>query len=54
MLRFIYALILVLLIASPSLGQQSLVGTYKIVSQVVEVGGTPTNPWERLHIATSF
>ena len=44
MLRFICALILVLLIASPSLGQQSLVGTYKIVYQVVEVGGTPTEP----------
>ena len=44
MIRFICALVLVLLIASPSLGQQSLVGTYKLVSQVVEVGGTPTEP----------
>ena len=42
MIRFVCALILVLLIASPSLGQQSLVGTYKIVSLVVEVDGTPT------------
>jgi hypothetical protein len=32
----------VLLIATPSLGQQSLVGTYKLVSQVLEVDGTPS------------
>jgi hypothetical protein len=44
MLRLICALLLVLLIASPSLGQQSLVGTYKIISQVVEVSGTATEP----------
>ncbi len=30
-----------LLIVTPSLGQQSLVGTYKLVSLVVEVDGTP-------------
>ncbi len=42
MLRLISALILVLLIATPTLGQQSLVGTYKIISQVVEVGGSTT------------
>jgi hypothetical protein len=30
----------VLLIVTPSLGQQSLVGTYKIVSQVTDIGGT--------------
>ena len=42
MARLICALILVLLIASPSLGQQSLVGTYKLVSIVLEVDGTPT------------
>jgi hypothetical protein len=29
------------LITTPSLGQQSLVGTYKLVSLVVEVDGTP-------------
>jgi len=39
MLRLICALILVLLIVSPSLGQQSLVGTYKLVSHVSEVDG---------------
>jgi hypothetical protein len=32
---------LVLLIVTPSLGQQSLVGTYKLVSHVLEMGGTP-------------
>ena len=42
MVRFIGALALVLVIASPSFGQQSLVGTYKLVSLVVEVDGTPT------------
>ena len=41
MLRLICALVLVLLIAAPSLGQQPLVGTYKLVSEVVEVDGTP-------------
>jgi hypothetical protein len=41
MFRLISALILVLLIVTPSLGQQSLVGTYKLVSLVVEVDGTP-------------
>ena len=41
MLRLIYALVLVLLITTPSLGQQSLVGTYKLVSLVVDVDGTP-------------
>jgi len=40
MLRLICALILVFLIAAPSLGQQSLVGTYKLISQVHEVLGT--------------
>jgi hypothetical protein len=44
MLRLICGLILVLLIASPSMGQQSLVGTYKIISQEVVVDGTPTYP----------
>ena len=42
MVRLIGALILVLLLVSPSLGQQPLVGTYKLVSQVVEIDGTPT------------
>jgi hypothetical protein len=41
MVRFICALVLVLLLVSPSLGQQSLVGTYKIISQEVVVEGTP-------------
>ena len=44
MIRFICALTLVLLIATPSMAQQSLVGTYKIVSQEVVVDGTPTYP----------
>jgi len=44
MVRLISALILVLLIASPTLGQQSLVGTYKLVSQVIDIAGTPTEP----------
>jgi hypothetical protein len=42
MVRLISALILVLLIATPTLGQQSLVGTYKLVSTVIEVDGTPS------------
>ena len=45
MLRLICALTLVLLIATPSLGQQSLVGTYKIISQDIEVSGTATQPY---------
>ena len=56
MVRLISALILVLLIATPTLGQQSLVGTYKLVSLVVEVDGTPIpangegSPWlPRVH-----
>ena len=44
MIRLICALIMVLLVVTPSLGQQSLVGTYKIISQDVEVGGTATQP----------
>ena len=48
MLRLICALILVLLIATPSLGQQSLVGTYKLISIVIEVDGTP-----RQHMGTA-
>jgi hypothetical protein len=41
MVRLICVLVLALLISTPSLGQQSLVGTYKLVSLVVEVDGTP-------------
>ena len=41
MVRLICALILVLLIVTPTLGQQSLVGTYKLVSVAVEIDGTP-------------
>ncbi len=44
MVRLIGALILVLVIVTPSFGQQSLVGTYKLVSFVAEVDGTPTQP----------
>jgi len=43
MVRMVFglALVLVVLVAFPSFGQQPLVGTYKMVSQVVETGGTP-------------
>ena len=44
MLRLICALILVLLIETPSLGQQSLVGTYKIISHEVQANGTKMQP----------
>jgi hypothetical protein len=44
MVRLISALILVLLIVTPSLGQQSLIGTYKIVSYDVQINGTATQP----------
>jgi hypothetical protein len=44
MKRLIFALVLALLIATPSLGQQSLVGTYKLVSLSVEVDGKPSEP----------
>ena len=44
MVRLICALILVLLITTPSLGQQSLVGTYKIISQDLLVDGTALYP----------
>lgn len=48
MVRFIYTLILVLLIAGPSWAQQSLVGTYKLVSLQREIDGKadplPGNP----------
>ena len=40
MVRLICGLILVLAIATPSMGQQSLVGTYKIVSFIEEMEGT--------------
>ena len=42
MLRLICAVMLVLSIATPSLGQQSLVGTYKIVSHDNLIDGIPT------------
>jgi len=45
MLRLICALVLVLLISTPCLGQQSLVGTYKIVSHEVQVNGTKMQPY---------
>jgi hypothetical protein len=41
MVRLICTLVLVLLITTPSLGQQSLVGTYKLLSLVVDVDGVP-------------
>jgi hypothetical protein len=44
MARLICGLILVLLIASPSMGQQSLVGTYKFITQVREVDGVSSEP----------
>jgi Lipocalin-like domain len=42
MVRLIGALVLVLLLVTPSLGQQSLVGTYKLASLAIAVDGTPT------------
>jgi hypothetical protein len=42
MVRLISALTLVLLIATPTLGQQSLVGTYRMVSNVLNIEGTIT------------
>ncbi len=41
MARLIYALVLVLLISTPSFAQHTLVGTYKLVSVFVEIDGTP-------------
>ena len=41
MFRLICVVALVLLISTPSLGQQSLVGTYKLVSLAVEIVGAP-------------
>jgi len=49
MVRLISALILVLLIATPTLGQQSLVGTYKLASLVAEVDGKPYEPMGKSH-----
>ena len=44
MFRLICVLVLVLLSSTPSLGQQSLVGTYKLVSLAPEVDGKPFQP----------
>ncbi len=44
MAKLICALILALLIGTPSFGQQSLVGTYKVLSHVREINGAPTEP----------
>ena len=41
MVRFIGALMLVLVVVTPSFGQQSPVGTYKLVSVTTTVDGTP-------------
>jgi len=41
MVRLISAIVLVLLIATASLGQQSLVGTYKLVFLALEADGKP-------------
>jgi hypothetical protein len=41
MVRLIGALMLVLVLVTPSLGQQSPVGTYKLVSVLNEVAGAP-------------
>jgi hypothetical protein len=41
MKRLISSFILVLLIATPTLGQQSLIGAYKLVSLLIEVDGKP-------------
>jgi hypothetical protein len=49
MVRLISALILVLLIATPTLGQQSLVGTYKLVSNAIEVDGVSSATMGKAH-----
>jgi len=49
MVRLISPLILVLVIATPILGQQSLVGTYKLVSLFVEADGKPFEPMKAPH-----
>jgi hypothetical protein len=41
MVRLVCAFILVLFIATPTLSQQSLIGTYKIISGTNEVDGRP-------------
>ena len=41
MSRLICALMLILLISTPSFGQQSLVGTYKLVDYALEIDGIP-------------
>jgi len=41
MIRLIGALVVVLLMVTPCTGQQSIVGTYKLVSLVVEADGKP-------------
>jgi len=41
MIRLISAIVLALLIAAPTLGQQFVVGTYKLISLVPEVEGKP-------------
>jgi hypothetical protein len=42
MVRLICALVLILSISTPSFGQQSLVGAYKMVSNVLNIEGTIT------------
>ena len=44
MVRFIGALVLLFVIAAPSLGQQSLVGTYRVISHTTEIDGVPAEP----------
>jgi len=44
MVRLIGALMLVLAVVTPSFGQQSLVGTYKLVSYNAQLDGSPTQP----------
>ena len=44
MYKSIGLLLMLLVLSTASWGQQSLVGTYKIVSQVVEVDGVPMEP----------
>ena len=41
MVRLICALVFVLLVATPSLGQQPLIGTYKLVDYALEIDGIP-------------
>jgi hypothetical protein len=51
MVRLIYTLILVLALTTPGLAQQSLVGTYKVISHVTEIDGVLREPTRGYEVA---